>query len=136
MIYNIGQEDLISFRVVESGLMNSGFEGVTYQGTVGHAVAVMVTTDINIKHQNLRTYFKGAYPDAINPTDYQYILVRHPNGVVEAIGEPWIVKNSLKVVNTQSKTITITNWSEWFGEPIKDLLASLGATYTIKDTDK
>lgn len=135
MIYSIGQEDLISFRVVESGLMNSGFEGVTYQGTVGHAVAVMVSSDINIKHQNLRTYFKTTYPDAINPTDYQYILVRHPNGIVEAIGETWIVKNSLKVVNTQSKVITISNWSEWFGEPIKDLLASLGANYTINDKE-
>ncbi|UVD32253.1 hypothetical protein [Vibrio phage phiKT1028] len=135
MIYNIGQEDLISFRVVESGLMNSGFEGVTHQGTVGHAVAIMVSPDINTKHQNLRAYFKTTYPDAISPSDYQYILVRHPNGVVEAIGETWIVKNSLKIVNTQSKIITISNWSQWFEDPIKDLLESLGANYTVKDKE-
>lgn len=135
MIYNIGDEDRISFRIVESGLMNSSFEGVTYQGTVSYAVALQLTKDINIKHQNLRAYFKGDYPNAINPSDYKYLLVKHLNGKVEAIGEPWIVKNSLKVVNVQSKVITISNWSGWFNDPIEDLLTSLGATYTISDKE-
>ncbi|QCW23202.1 hypothetical protein HWC35_gp132 [Vibrio phage USC-1] len=135
MIYNIGEEDKISFRIVESGLMNSAFEGVTYQGTVSYAVALQVTKDINIKHQNLKAYFKTTYPTALNPTDYQYILVKHPNGIIEAIGETWIVKNSLKVVNVKSKVITITNWSEWFKDPIEDRLNSLGANFTIKDVE-
>lgn len=135
MIYNIGNEDLISFRIVESGLMNAGYEGVTYLGTVAYAAALGTAPDINLKHQNLRTYFKTTYPDAVNPSDYQYLLIQHTNGKIEAIGEAWIVKNSLKVVNTQAKAIIIHNWTEWFADPIKDVLASLGANYTIQDKD-
>lgn len=135
MNYKIENDDIISFRLVESGLINSAYEGVEYQGTVSYATALAISPDINMKHQNLRAYFKDTYPDAVNASDYKYITVRHRNGVIEAIGEAWIVKNSLKVVNTQAKVIAITNWSEWFKEPIEDLLTRLGANYTIRDAE-
>lgn len=136
MKYQIENDDIINFRIVESGLMNSAFDGVSYQGTVSYAAALAVSPDINIKHQNLKAYFKDEFPSAVNPSDYQYLLVRHRNGKIEAIGEPWIVKNSLKVVNTQSKTIVITNWAEYYKAPIVDLLESLGASFVINDTQQ
>lgn len=127
--------DKISFRLVESGVINASFKEVTFEGTVGYASALAVSPDINNKHQNLVPFFKPNYPDINGPADYNYFLIIHANGKLEAIGVPWIVKNSLSVVNNSAVNISVTNWSTYMESPVKDLLTRLGANFTIHEKD-
>lgn len=133
MEFNFTTGDRISFKIVESGLMNPSFKDVEYLATVPFEVAVGMNPELANKHNNLKPYFIVEHPTTVNAKDYQYLIIKHSNGVIDAVGVPWIEKNSLTSLEGKPKIIVISNWSAYMEAPIKDRLTNLGANFVIRD---
>ena len=91
--------DLISFTLVKSGIIGSGFSNVLVQGMVNYSVAMMVDPEIIVKHNALFPYF-GDKDNNSNPNDYEFLMIKDDtNGKLFAIGVTWINDASVEIIS-------------------------------------
>lgn len=123
--------DIISFQLVQNGLVGDERIDVVVTGVVKYAIARMIDTSLAIKHANLYPYFKAKVNDVDDPSGYEYLTVTGRNGVVEVIGLPWINDSTMRIIDGRVATIQISNWREEFRGPLKTFMASMGANFTL-----
>lgn len=63
-----------------------------------------------------------------DPSQYQYIKIRFPNGNITAIGIPWIVEDSIVEQTTASLQFTVEDVNPEDRETIMLALAGIGKT--------
>lgn len=128
--------DIVSFQLVQSGIVGDERVEVKVTGVVSYAIARMIDTSIAIKHANLYPYFKDKVENVDDPSVYQYLTLEASNGSVEVVGLPWINDSTLTIIDGRTATLQISNWREEFRGPIRTFMASLGANVTLNVFDK
>lgn len=136
---NLNKGDSISFQLKVNNIIGGNRSAVRVEAaSVSYEVASMLDPELHVKHTALFPYFKETIGvDGVdNPANYDYIVLKNDNGVVEVIGEPWINQATLNVVETLNCNIVIQNYRRELRIPIEKFLNEIGATYTLTVFEK
>lgn len=124
--------DIVSFQLVVNDINGSGRVDVTVDAPkVGYNTAVLVDSQLNVKHANLFPYFSSKVQGNNNPEAYDYMILKGRNGQMEAIGIPWILDSSFKIIEGRRNIMTCENWREEWDGPTRTFFAGLGAAITM-----
>lgn len=93
-----------SFDVHPSPIMGTGFKNVTVQATLDYQSA-QAFADIDAMHANVFRYLPPGTPD--RPQDFDYLLLRTSEGTTTVIGVPWIVEETITLVESLKMTVQI-----------------------------
>lgn len=128
--------DIVSFQLVVTNINGGERLDVTVDAVkIGYSTAIFVDSQLNAKHANLYPYFKDKVKGVNDPAAYDYLVVKGRNGQLEAIGIPWILDSSFKIIEGRRCTITIENWQEGWDAPARTFFAGLGASIVmVKET--
>lgn len=106
---NVNIDQRFSFEVLAPVLGNN-FKDVVLECQLNASTARALGFDIRAMHQNVYPAVIAAGVSMPNdPTQYNYIRVRFPNGEVATIGVPWIRPGSITV--SDGKTLVLT-WQD------------------------
>lgn len=97
-ISNIQIGQRFSFEVYPSAIMGNNFKDVVLEGTLSPDMAKAFGIDIVSLHANVYRTLPSTVPN--DPTKYNYVRVRHPNGQYSVVGIPYIRPDSI-VISTQ-----------------------------------
>lgn len=86
-----------SFNVHPSAILGTGFKNVTVQAILDYQSA-MNFADIESIHVNVYSYLPPGTPN--RPQDFDYLLIRTDAGESTIIGIPWIVEESVQLVES------------------------------------
>jgi hypothetical protein len=93
-----------SFDVHPSPILGTGFKNVTVQATLDYQSALGFA-DIDALHANVYRYLPAGTPD--RPQDFDYLLIRTEDGTTTVIGVPYIVEETITLVESLKMTVTI-----------------------------
>lgn len=94
----------VTFQVYPSGIISDDFTNVTVVGIVTHEAATAY-----IRPAILHTSVYPSLPTG-TPNDYrlyEYALIRKPDGVMTAVGLPWIKMETVVIADTIDIVVTI-----------------------------
>lgn len=131
---NLNKGDIVSFQLKANNIVGGTREAMKVEAaSVSYSVASVMDPELHVKHTALYPYFKDTqgYDNVDNPANYDYVILKGDNGVMEVIGEPWINEVTLKIIQTMTCNITIQNYQTKFRTPIERFLSELGASYTL-----
>ena len=97
-ISNIQIGQRFSFEVYPSAIMGNNFKDVVLEGSLSPDMAKAFGIDIVSLHANVYRTLPSTVPN--DPTKYNYVRVRHPNGQYSVVGIPYIRPDSI-VISTQ-----------------------------------
>lgn len=112
-----------SFNVY-GGVIIGNFRNVLVEGIVSYVQAAQVS-DIYSRHSSIY----GSIPENIivnNAQSYFYIIVRMSSGERQAVGLPWIIDDTIRVVGNLRANVIIDNVSLESTDDIKRALAANG----------
>ncbi len=93
-----------SFDVYPAAVLGTGFKKVTVQAVLDYQSA-QGFDDIEAIHSNIKAWL----PEAIRerPQDFDYLLLRTEDGVNTVIGIPWIIEDSVVLVESLKAQVMI-----------------------------
>lgn len=126
--------DRVSFSLVVSGINGDERTGLLVDAAdIGYTTAILIDPGLNVKHNNLFPYFKNKVNGVEDPSVYNYIVLKLPNGSPEVIGVPWIQDSTFKFIEGVRRVVTIENWRQEWDAPMRTFYASLGAAINITE---
>lgn len=124
--------DIVTFQLVVNTVNGGERLDVTVDAVnIGYSTAIFVDPELNSKHANLYPYFKDKVQGVNDPTAYNYLVLKGRNGKLEAVGIPWILDSSFKLIQGRRATITIENWQEAWDGPMRTFFAGLNAAIVV-----
>lgn len=93
-----------SFGVYPSAILGTGFKNVTVQAILDYHSA-LAFADLEAIHVNVYPHLPAGTPN--RPQDFDYLLVRTDNGDTTIIGIPWIVDETVELVESLRITAVI-----------------------------
>lgn len=94
----------LSFELYPSNIIGTKFENVIVLGLLDIDTAKGFIDPVAM-HVNVYPTLPPGVPD--NPSQYQYLKVRHANGSISVIGIPWIKEDTLLINNKGTLTLVI-----------------------------
>lgn len=93
-----------SFEVYPSAILGTGFKNVTVQAILDYHSA-LAFADLEALHVNVYPHLPAGTPN--RPQDFDYLLVRTDSGDTTIIGIPWIVDETVVIVQSMKITAVI-----------------------------
>lgn len=93
-----------SFDIYPVAILGTGFKNVTVDSQLNYQTA-MGFIDVDALHQNVYAYLPAGTPD--RPQDFDYLLITTEDGNQTVIGIPWIVDESVVVVQNLKASVLI-----------------------------
>lgn len=121
--YDFQTRVVYSFDLYPSPILGSGFKNVTVQAILDYTTALGFG-DIEALHENVFKYLPAGTPN--RPQDFDYLLLRTDGGVNTIIGVPWIVEESVQLIESLTMNVTIEGVSTADGERIRACLSQNG----------
>lgn len=104
MSYAFINRKVYSFDLFPSAIYGTGFKNVTVQAVLDYDSACNFA-DIDSQHVNVYPYLpKGT---ANRPQDFDYLLIRVGTGTPTVIGIPWIVEETIELIQSCQARITV-----------------------------
>lgn len=116
-----------TFDVYPDAILGSSFQNVKVLAILD-ADTAKGYIDPQAMHVNIYPTLPVGLGVPNDPSQYQYIKIRFPNGNVTAIGIPWIVEDSIVEETTQALQFTIENVNPADRETIMLALSGIGMT--------
>lgn len=88
---------IYSFQVYPIAQLGTAFKNVEVLSLMSHRTAAASGMDIQAMHAQMYPSLPAITPN--DPTKYNYVEIRMPNGRTQILGLAWIVANTLEVVN-------------------------------------
>lgn len=130
-ISDIQNDDLISFQLIKSGIMDSSFKSVIFHGLVSYNVAILSDSEIVIKHNTLYPHFTDKDNNS-NPQQYKYLMVQDTStSKLVPIGTPWINQSTLEILTNATWHIEITSMNVKQQNYLEDILNRLGCPFIL-----
>lgn len=123
MTYNFQNRLKYSFDVYPQQILGTGFKNVTVQGIFDYQTALSFA-DIDALHQNVYQYLPAGTPN--RPQDFDYLYLRTESGDNTIIGIPWIVEETVQLVNALTMHITIPGVSSSDIDQVRACLSQNG----------
>lgn len=123
MAISFQNRKVYSFDVHPSAILGTGFKNVTVQATLDYQSA-LAFADIDALHANVYRYLPAGTPN--RPQDFDYLMVRMPDGQPTIIGIPWIVEETITLVESLKMTVTIEGVGAADIEPVRACLSQNG----------
>lgn len=129
--------DIVNFDMIHPGIFGSQYKGVIVTGTFDYITARALDPELQVKHDALYPYFKEQVNNVNDLSIYKYFGIRPDKTTSEIIiiGGPWIRPDSLMVTKGRQAVVIISPWQESYSAPLKDFLANLNTTYTLRIDD-
>lgn len=115
---------MYSFSVYPVAVLGTAFKNVKILGVVSQATAEALGFDTRAAHALVKTSLPATVPD--DPSRYLYLQIQTPAGLKQFIGLPWIIEDSVEIVNLGKFTLEIDNESSSQQQRILDCLAANG----------
>jgi hypothetical protein len=93
-----------SFDLHPSSILGTGFNNVTVQAILDYQSA-LAFADLDALHVNVFPHLPPGTPN--RPQDFDYLWLRTQNGDTTIIGIPWIVEETIELVESLKMNITI-----------------------------
>lgn len=93
-----------SFDVYPSAILGTAFKNVTVQAIFDYQSA-LAFADIDALHVNVFPHLPPGTPN--RPQDFDYLLIRTQGGDSTVIGVPWIVGETIELVEALKMQVTI-----------------------------
>jgi hypothetical protein len=106
MSYSFQNRKVYSFDVHPSAILGTGFKNVTVQAVLDYDSALSFG-DIDAMHANVYRYLPAGTPN--RPQDFDYLLIRTDQGTTTIIGVPWIVEETIELVESLTMSVKIEN---------------------------
>lgn len=130
-INDIQNDDLISFQLIKSGIMDSSFKSMIFHGMVSYNVAILSDSEIIVKHNTLYPYFTDKDSNS-NPQYYKYLMVQDTStSKLMPIGVPWINPHTLEILTNATWHIEISSMNVKQQNYIEDIVNRLGCPFVI-----
>lgn len=104
MSYSFQNRKVYSFDVHPSAILGTGFKNVTVQAVLDYESALSFG-DIDAQHANVYRYLPVGTPN--RPQDFDYLLIKTDQGTTTIIGVPWIVEETIELVESLKMTVII-----------------------------
>lgn len=104
MSYSFQNRKVYSFDVHPSAILGTGFKNVTVQAVLDYNSALNFG-DIDALHANVYRYLPSGTPN--RPQDFDYLLIRTDSGTTTVIGVPWIVEETIELVESLTMSVVI-----------------------------
>lgn len=104
MAYNFQNRKVYSFDVYPAAILGTGFKNVTVSAVIDYETALNYG-DIDAQHVNVFSYLPAGTPN--RPQDFDYLLLRTSEGTLTVIGVPWIVEETIELVQALKMSVTI-----------------------------
>ncbi|MBE0438159.1 MAG: hypothetical protein IBX57_00130 [Gammaproteobacteria bacterium] len=122
--------NIISFDTYPASIIGARFEDVKVMALLDKETAKQYI-DPDTLHVNVYPLLPAGSPD--DPDAYQYVKLKHPNGNITVIGTPWIIPDTLSIVNKGNLTILIEDVTVTDREVILRAIKDNG--YQVKRTE-
>lgn len=120
----------VDFSLTGTGLGTQNFSGVRPLAVLDYSTALTIS-NIYQEHTLLFPSLPQGTPN--NAEKYLYLKVQLDNGLVRAIGLPWIVDDSVNIRGGQSLTLVLNDASQADVDRLRAYLVSNNRTqFTIK----
>lgn len=116
---NIGM--LVSFNLHPSNIIRDRFEGVEVMGVFGFEVARQLS-DVSTMHYNVYSTLPANTPN--DPSAYNYVQVRYPNGNKTVLGLPWINESTIDVSTAVTYKIEVFDCTMADSEELSRILTA------------
>lgn len=93
-----------SFDTYAAPILGTGFKNITVQAVLDYDSA-MSFADIEATHRSVYSFLPEGTPD--RPQDFDYLLLKTADNIVTVIGVPWIVEDSVTVVQNLKASVVI-----------------------------
>lgn len=93
-----------SFDVHPSAILGTGFKNVTVQAILDYQSALSFS-DLEALHVNVFPHLPPGTPN--RPQDFDYLLLRTESGDSTIIGIPWIVEETIELVESLKMNVVI-----------------------------
>jgi hypothetical protein len=104
MSYQFANRKVYSFDVYPSPVFGTGFKNVTVQAVLDYDAATNFA-DIEALHVNVYSYLPPGTPN--RPQDFDYLLLKTEGGDTTVIGIPWIIEETIEVVQSLKAQVII-----------------------------
>ena len=121
----------IAFEVYPSSVIGTRFNNAIVRGVVDHSGV----TEFNpaVMHANVFATLPSGSVDDFRK--YNYLRLELENGNITFVGIPWIIANSVQVINNQDLVINIPKYGSYENQEfIKRMLLNNGITEFTIDT--
>ncbi len=115
---------IYSFNVYPVARLGTNFANVTIVGEFDDTLAKAQGFDTAAEHAAVYNTLPAGTPN--DPSAYNYVKIRLPNGQTQILGIPWIIANSIEVVNLGTITVKISNVNSSDTEKVRKALAANG----------
>ena len=103
-MYNFATRKVYSFDVYPSSILGTGFKNVTVQAILDYHSA-LAFADLDALHVNIFPHLPSGTPN--RPQDFDYLWIRTQNGDTTIIGIPWIVEETIQLVESLKMNVVI-----------------------------
>lgn len=93
-----------SFDLHPSSILGTGFKNVTVQAILDYHAA-LAFADLDALHVNVFPHLPAGTPN--RPQDFDYLWIRTQNGDTTIIGIPWIVEETIELVESLKMNVVI-----------------------------
>lgn len=111
------------YNFVTTSAVLGTFKNVTAEGVVNYRVASKYI-DAAALHANVFSTLPPGTPNDF--TQYQYLIIRHPNGNESAVGLPWIQDGTVELIQRTDCYIKLVDVSSEKEALIRQLIADNG----------
>lgn len=123
MAYNFQTRKVYSFNVYPSAILGTGFKNATLQAILDYDSA-LAFSDLAALHIDVYPSLPAGTPN--RPQDFDYLLLRMDNGASTVIGVPWIIEESIEVVQSLKINALIEDVSSADLERVRACLSQNG----------
>jgi len=118
----------VSFDVYPSSILGSKFSNVKVIALMDKDTA-STWIDPEAMHANVYPTLPATVVD--DPSSYQFVMLKHSNGETSVIGLPWIIENSVQVIQKGTLTIRLDNITPLQSDQIVNIISANG--FQIKE---
>lgn len=94
---NFELKKVYSFSLYPQAILGNGFKNITVQAKLDYQTA-LAFGDIDALHINVFPSLPAGTPN--RPQDFEYLLLRTENGDSTVIGIPWIIEETVELVES------------------------------------
>ncbi|BAW19268.1 hypothetical protein [Ralstonia phage RP31] len=123
MAYPFQTRKVYSFDVYPSAILGTGFKNVTVQAILDYQTALGLA-DLAALHINVFPSLPAGTPN--RPQDFDYLLLRTDGGDSTVIGIPWIIEETIELVESLQINVVIDGVGSGDLERIRACLSQNG----------
>lgn len=104
MTFQFKNRSVYSFDVYPAAILGTGFKNVTVQAILDYHSA-LAFADLEALHINVFPHLPNNTPN--RPQDFDYLWLRTENGDTTIIGIPWIIEETITLVESLRMNVVI-----------------------------